>query len=203
MTEVVAYLRRSTGLQDNSLEVQRQRISEAGYEPVAWFEDTKSGKLATRPGLSAALRALEAGLAGGMVVADLDRVGRAGGATATLLEQFWENGWAFIALNVGVDSTTIGGQTALRMIADVGWMEGQMISERTRRALADVDCGRPRTVPERYREHIRNMRESGHSYQAIANHMNQEGVPTGQGGKKWYASTVSNIAKEEIDVSRV
>ena len=37
------------------------------------------------------------------------------------------------------------------------------------------------------------MRSSGSSYRTIAATLNTEGVPTAQGGKEWYASTVRAI----------
>jgi Recombinase len=50
--------------------------------------------------------------------------------------------------------------------------------------------GRPRTMPEEHRARIRRMRKAGASLPAIAATLNDEGIPTAAGGKRWYASTV-------------
>ena len=37
---------------------------------------------------------------------------------------------------------------------------------------------------------MRRMRKRGHSLSAIADALTEEGVPTSQGGRRWYPSTV-------------
>jgi hypothetical protein len=36
---------------------------------------------------------------------------------------------------------------------------------------------------------------AGHTFQAIADALNSEGVPTAHGGARWYASTVRGAAR--------
>src|SRR3954471_3387194 len=82
---VVAYVRVSTDEQADSgagLTAQRAAISaeaaRRGWTVIAWHEDAGiSGKsIAGRPGLGAALEAVETGQAAGIVVAKLDRLSR-------------------------------------------------------------------------------------------------------------------------------
>ena len=57
-----------------------------------------------------------------------------------------------------------------------------------------VKIGRPRSLSPRVRTRIRRMRGRGMTLEAIARKLNDEGVPTAQGGKRWYAATVRAIA---------
>ena len=79
----VAYTRMSTAKQDLSLDGQKMVISawaaQAGVEVVGWFQDpARSGSTPPRrrPGLLAALEALETLRAGVLVVAADDRLSR-------------------------------------------------------------------------------------------------------------------------------
>src|ERR1700730_10653270 len=80
---VVGYVRVSTDEQaDSGLGLAAQRTTVAaeaerrGWTLVAVHEDALSGKSLDRPGLAAALAAIEAGEAAGIVVAKLDRLSR-------------------------------------------------------------------------------------------------------------------------------
>src|SRR5262245_11855580 len=112
---VVGYIRVSTSEQADSgagLEAQRQAIeaeaSRRGWKLVHVFEDAgASGKsLDGRRGLQRALEAIEAGTAGGLVVARLDRLSRSLLDFAALMERARKRGWNLIALDLGVDTST-------------------------------------------------------------------------------------------------
>jgi DNA invertase Pin-like site-specific DNA recombinase len=84
------------------------------------------------------------------------------------------------------------------MLASFAEFERSMISQRTKDGLAakkaaGVRVGRPRGVPERVRARIERERASGRSLRAIADGLNADAIPTGQGGSQWHASTVSKL----------
>lgn len=202
---VVAYIRVSTEEQHESglgLDDQRSRImrdvSARGWELVELFSDTASGKDLRRPGLARALRALGAGSADALVVAKLDRLTRSLLDFAGLMERAREEGWAFVSLDLGVDTTTAAGELVANVIASVAQWERRMIGERTKAALAalrarGVRLGRPRTLTDKVVGRIVDDREAGLSLQAIADRLNEARTPTAQGGKRWYASTVRAV----------
>ena len=84
------------------------------------------------------------------------------------------------------------------MLATFAQFERRLISQRTREALAvkrasGVRLGRPPTVPQTVVRRIKLQRARGDSLRKIAEDLNDSGVPTAQGGARWYAATVRGI----------
>ena len=84
------------------------------------------------------------------------------------------------------------------VMAGAARWERRIISERTRDALksrrrAGVKLGRPASVSPQVVALIVEKRKHGASYNAIAQALNQAGVPTPRTGREWYASTVRAI----------
>ena len=78
--------------------------------------------------------------------------------------------------------------------------ERRIIGQRTALALGQVKArgtklGRPTVVASEAVAIIRAMRGSGSSYRQVARALNDAGIPTAQGGREWYASTVRAIAQ--------
>ena len=168
-----------------------------GWELVGIYEDGgASGRsLDGRPGLSAALGALAAGEADALVVLRLDRLSRSLIDFAGLLERARREGWAVIALDLGVDTTTPAGELVANVMGAVAQWERRVTGERTRAALAvrrseGVRLGRPPSIPPDVRERMRIARTSGMTLRAIAAELNQDAVPTGQGGRQWHPESV-------------
>jgi len=202
----VGYIRVSTEEQADSgagLEAQRAAIvaeaARRSFELVAVYEDAASGKsLDGRDGLTQALSAVESGEADALVVAKLDRLSRSLMDFAALMERSRRQRWALVALDLGVDTSTPSGEMLASVLAVFAQFERRLIGQRTREALAvkraqGVKLGRRRTMPTEIVERIRSERERGASLTAIANALNADGVPTAQGGRQWYASTVRAV----------
>lgn len=83
-----------------------------GWKLTAIYEDAAaSGKGITgRLGLQAALEDIERGRAEALVVAKLDRLSRSLLDFATLMERSQRQSWALVALDLGVDTTTLQGE---------------------------------------------------------------------------------------------
>jgi DNA invertase Pin-like site-specific DNA recombinase len=163
------------------------------------FEDAASGKsLAGRPGLQEALRAVEDGRGETLVVAKLDRLSRSLLDFSALMERSRKGRWALVALDLGVDTTTPSGEMMANVLAVFAHFERRLIGQRTKDALAvkrseGVRLGRPRQLPETVRQRIRDLRSQGRSLAAIAGELKHDGVPTAQGGRTWYPSTVRAV----------
>jgi DNA invertase Pin-like site-specific DNA recombinase len=84
------------------------------------------------------------------------------------------------------------------VLAPFGQFERRLIGQRTREALAvrkanGVRPGRPATVPDTVVRPIQRQRARGESRRAIADGLIADGVPTAQGGVRWYAATARGI----------
>jgi DNA invertase Pin-like site-specific DNA recombinase len=204
---VVGYIRVSTDEQADagaSLDAQRAAIEtevkRRNWNLVGIFEDAASGKkLDGREGLRQALEALGHRRADGLVVAKLDRLSRSLVDFAGLMERSHTEGWALVALDLGVDTTTPAGELVASVMASVAQWERRVIGQRTRDALAirraqGVRLGRPPTLPKAVRRRIKTERTNGSSFAAIADRLNAEEIPTAHGGARWYPATVRKIA---------
>jgi DNA invertase Pin-like site-specific DNA recombinase len=84
------------------------------------------------------------------------------------------------------------------VLATFAQFERRLIGERTREAMAakraqGARFGRPRQMPADVVERIREERKGGASLPKIAAGLNADGVPTAQGGRRWYPSTVRAV----------
>ena len=205
--KVVGYVRVSTDEQAESglgLEAQRSAIrrecERRGWELGHVYEDrAMSGRAVVgRVGLQRALAAVETGQAEAMVVAKLDRLSRSLLDFAALMERARSKGWALVALDLGVDTTTPSGEMLANVLAVFAQFERRLIGQRTRDALAvrrsqGAVLGRRVSLGIDDARHIQLLRARGLSLRQIADDLNRRATPTAQGGRQWHASTVRAI----------
>ena len=203
--KVIGYLRVSTEEQARSglgLEAQRVRLAEEASRrdwDVRWItDDGYTASHLNRPGLTRALASLRSGECSALVVSKLDRLSRSLIDFAGLTEMARAEGWAVIALDLGVDMSTPSGEMLANVLASFAQYERRLISQRTKDALAalraqGVTLGRPKAVSAVVAERIGQWRRCGATYRAIAQALNDQHVPTGHGGRAWYASTVRGV----------
>jgi DNA invertase Pin-like site-specific DNA recombinase len=201
--QVLGYVRVSTEEQSDSgagLEAQRRAIEaeclRRGWQLLEVVEDAGfSAKDLKRPGIQEALRVLEEGDAKALVAAKLDRLSRSMIDFTALMATAQKQGWALVALDCAVDTTTPAGEAMANVLATFAQFERRLISQRTREALAvkrsqGVRLGRPTTMPKKVVNRIRRERAAGKTFAEIADRLNADGVPTAQGGRRWYPATV-------------
>jgi DNA invertase Pin-like site-specific DNA recombinase len=207
---VVGYTRVSTEEQSRngtSLAAQREAIAaecrRRGWNLVEVREDAGfSGKSLRRPGIRAALEAVESGRADALVVSRLDRLTRSLRDFTALLERARRQGWALTIMDADVDTSTASGEAQAHMVCVFAQFERRRIGERTaegiaKRRAAGQRWGRERAVPNKVATRIRRLRSRGWSYPKIADKLNSEGVATARGGRRWYPSSVRAVAMQE------
>ena len=202
------YARVSTQLQVEdgvSLDAQERQLrfaaEMAGYEVVMLREEGRSGKnIRNRPLLRQALEDLDAGKAAALYVTRIDRLARSTQDFLSVIDRSQKHNWRLALLDIGLDTATHQGRFVVTIMAAMAEMERGMISERQkdihkdRREQVDkrwgIDLGPKPIIEEEIRQEIRRLREAGVSYQEIARQFNAREIPTSNGGKEWYASTI-------------
>ena len=99
------------------------------------------------------MRSSNAGEADALVVAKLDRLSRSMIDFTALMGKAQRQGWALVALDCAVDTTTPAGEAMANVLATFAQFERRLIGQRTREALAQkkaqgVRLGRPRQLPD-------------------------------------------------------
>jgi DNA invertase Pin-like site-specific DNA recombinase len=145
LKRVVVYVRVSSAGQADSgagLAAQQQAImAEAQHRHwyiVQVYRDAgvSAKNVAAQPQLQAALAALKAHHADAIVVAKLDRLTRSLGDFANLLERSVKEGWAVVALDLSIDTSTPTGEYVANNMAALARWERRLIGQRTKDALA-------------------------------------------------------------------
>lgn len=220
--KVVGYVRVSTESQavdGVSLEAQRAKIEAwavaNGAELVAVHVDAGlSGKRAdNRPGLQAALHDV-CKCRGVLVVYSLSRMSRSTRDTLEIAERLQKSGAELVSLSEKIDTTGAAGRMVFGMLAVLSQFERDVISERTRGALAHKRSKGQRvsrkipygwqlladgqTVVESPEEQevlkiIAELRDAGVSMRRIAEELTGRGVPTREGSPRWSHSTVQRV----------
>lgn len=212
--KIIGYLRVSTREQADSglgLDAQRRAISDEaerrGWE-VEWLVDEgRSARNLNRPALTSALASLARGEASALVVAKLDRLSRSVSDFATVLATAGKQRWAVVALDLGVDTTTPAGELVAGVMMVIAQWERRIIGVRTREAMAEAKAngqrfGRSRVTPPETVARIMRERSSGQSFNAIAQRLDLDNLPTPGGGLRWYPSTVQRIYKAEQQIQQ-
>jgi len=151
-----------------------------------------------------------------VVIYKLDRLTRSVKDLGYLIDLFDKSSVAFSSVSDNFDTTTANGKLVLNILGSVAQWERDIISERTRDALAHkkserqiysplplgFEAGEDGRMVENEKElsivrQIRALRGRGLSYQKIADRLNDAGVPT-KNGKSWYKSTIGKVLSNPI-----
>jgi DNA invertase Pin-like site-specific DNA recombinase len=218
----VAYYRVSTERQGRSglgLHAQRKAVMDylngGAWNLVAEFTETESGKLADRPELLKALEACRRQKAT-LVIAKLDRLSR----NVAFISNLMEGGVEFVAVDF-----PSANKLTLHVLAAVAEHEREMISQRTRDALAAAkargtalgwsiasrkgeQAAAARHGADENKEQadrhaanvlpiISQIRAAGiTTLQGVATALNARGVRTAR-NKQWHPTTVRNVLSRE------
>ncbi|MGV8123498.1 MAG: recombinase family protein [Candidatus Xenobiia bacterium LiM19] len=217
--KVIGYTRVSTEEQATSgvslqAQVEKLRAYASCYdlEIVEIVEDGgQSAKSLNRPGIQRALQMIRDGKASGLLVAKLDRLTRSIVDLNTLISDYFSEKSKYqstlFSVADQVDTRSAGGRLVLNVLMSVAQWEREAIGERTKAALSykkqqGVKLGRPEkqiTDPAEIKTiaYIRELREQGLTFRAIAARLDTEGYKTSRGGK-WAPQTVKNLIESEV-----
>ena len=97
------------------LDAQRAAIAAEAERPglpivAECADEGVSGSRHDRPGLTAALDALDSGAASVLMVAKLDRLTRSVPQAYAVMDRSRRDGWSLVAIDVAVDTTTPAGE---------------------------------------------------------------------------------------------
>ncbi len=206
----LAYIRVSTSEQADSgagLAAQRRAVEDEvarrGWLLQEVIEDAGySAASLDRPGLTDALQRLDSRRAEVLVVSKLDRLSRSVGDFATVVDRSRRRGWQLVLMDLGLDTTTAAGELVANVVASTSQYERRLIGIRTKEALAakkgaGVRLGRPSGLPTPVLADILEQRRTGRSLAAIAQRLNDDAVPTSQGGARWHPATVRAVFKSQ------
>lgn len=185
----------------NGLEAQRQTIDDQATRrswTVDHFSDEGVSGKAIGPKLAETLQLLASGQGDGLVVAKLDRLSRSIVNAANIIESAQAQGWSLVILDLGVDLTTAAGRMMAMNLVNFAQYERELISERTKAALAAKKrrgerIGRPRVALASVVRRIVQDRDAGLTYDAIAFALTAANVLTPLGKPTWQPSTVRRI----------
>jgi DNA invertase Pin-like site-specific DNA recombinase len=198
----LGYVRVARDANAGELETHSQAIrawcAENGMTLTTIVHDVEMqpGNAGAHPALDWALEQIATGEAQTLVTTTLRHLSPSVANLPPLLRWFTEPERALVAIDLRLDTATEAGRVAAFALAGVGGWEHERLSARTRRGLeAARSRGRAAVadLPE-LRERIVRMREQGLTLQAIADALNEEGVPTLRGGAKWRPSSVQRAA---------
>jgi DNA invertase Pin-like site-specific DNA recombinase len=128
---LVGYARVSTDDQNTRAQVDALRAT--GCADI-FEDDAVSGTVVQRDGLTACLESLHVGDT--LVVTALDRLGRSMPHLVSTVHDLAERGIGFRSLAEAIDTTSAAGKLVLHMFAALAAFERDLISERTKAALA-------------------------------------------------------------------
>lgn len=135
------YARVSTASEEQELALQQQlaRLREAAQgDTAAEFVDIASGSRDDRPQLAALMAACRSADVDQVIVTRLDRMSRSMAHGAELLSYFAAQDTPnLIALDDGLDLSTIGGRFVANMLINLAQAETERLSERVRHGKAD------------------------------------------------------------------
>ena len=150
--------------------------------------EPRSAKGAARPALANAIERLRSGDASCLIVAELGQLYDSVAELGEVLDVIATAPGRLVSLDPPFDTGTPVGGTVGRMLSTVSGWERDRRAERT--AAARAKAGSVREVPPALRGRVVRMRRAGMTLQAIADQLNEEGVPTVRGGAMWRPSNI-------------
>jgi|SRR5579859_280233 len=193
------------------LDACRKLCELRGFTVVGEYSDPGvSGRVEpeAREGLSHALAALRTRPGAVLVVSAVSRLTRRQKVLWTLLDEAGAYRLRLVSATEPFDTSSAMGRAVVGMIGVISQLEADLVSERTKAALAVARSKGTRlgTIPfwdkrPELLDKIRLVADAGYNYQQIADRLNLEGVPAPRGGK-WHPTSVRRAVLQARKNSR-
>lgn len=170
---LIGYARISTETQ--VLDQQIDALIKYGVDERNIYKEQVSTASRKRPELEKVLEYLKTGDT--LVVCKLDRLGRSLEHLLSLMNHFMINDINFVSLSEKIDTQSATGKLQFQIIASFAEFERNIISDRTKEALAAIKkrgrkLGRPFILLDEQKEAICKMFEEGYAIRKIAKTIN-------------------------------
>lgn len=189
------YARTSTEARENGIDAQlallrRWASGKADIEEVIEHGSGKS--IGGRPKFTELLSRLGPG--DYLVSTTISRFSRSVVDFASLIERSQAAGWTLVVTDMDLDTSTATGRFCAGVMIQFAQFERELISERTKAALAvlkskGIKLGRPAMRTPETADLIRSLRQTM-TLVEVADKLNADGIPTPSGQGKWHGSMV-------------
>jgi DNA invertase Pin-like site-specific DNA recombinase len=186
------------------MEAQRSRLREEcdrrDWNPI-FVEEIQSAKDMERPMLQSILTNIRKGDI--LISAKLDRLSRSVYDFSSLMAQSTRDEWEIVLLEPSVDTMTPHGKFTANIFAAVAELERELISQRTKEALAVLKAqgkilGAPKQIPDDIEERIVAERANGFTLREIAEGLTLDDIPTATGANQWAVSTIVRVLNRAV-----
>jgi DNA invertase Pin-like site-specific DNA recombinase len=182
---------------DDDDEQIRRTCARRGLTLVEMIRESDSGQggRVRRPALEYALQRISDGAASCLVVARFETLSYSVADLGTVLAELHRRDGHLLSIDPEIDTRSEAGRTVVRALVAISQRERERLAERTRNGLKTARRLRPKRRPAvedrpELKQRILDMRERGMTLQAIADALNEDGVPTLRGGARWRPSSV-------------
>lgn len=224
-TKAISYIRVSTDKQaDLGVSLEAQRAKNLNYADLydiqiitEHIDSGESARTLDRPGLQAALHELRTGKATALLVTKLDRLTRSVKDLGILLDSYFSTeATALVSVQEQLDTRSAGGRLVLNILTSVSQWEREIISERTKSAMAfmreelQYTGGKPpygwlvaedqKTLVPNHEEQTmivlaKELREKGLSLRAVGRELKRQGYLPRNKSNKWEAGCVKVLLR--------
>ena len=192
--KVVGYVWNGARLPRNQEAKIQREVAHRNWHLVHLFSDNPVDE---RAGLEKALAIIRTGDAQTLVVSDLGALVRSSKEFTRVVARVARIGGRLIVLNPPFDTRSSPGRLLVEIAKGLTQLDAAARRMESQAPTEPKLRGRSPMKAE-VRSRIWQYRDQRWSLDRIARRLNEDGVPTSQGGKKWYASTVKGVVDSRL-----
>jgi DNA invertase Pin-like site-specific DNA recombinase len=192
--KVVGYVWNGARLPRNQEATIQRETARRNWHLVHLFSDSPVDQ---RTGLEKALASLRIGDGQTLVVSHLGALARSSKEFTRVVARVARIGGRLIVLDPPFDTRSSSGRLLVEVAQGLTQLDAAAQRMESQAQTEPKSRGRTPMKPE-VRSRIWRYRDQSWSLDRIARRLNEDGVPTSQGGKKWYASTVKGVVDSRL-----